>query len=180
MAISSDISTKVVESEYVDVQGQPITGSVRFTPTTIIKDKDQNIIHVNQIVTKTLDSNGRFSVTLPVTDDSDGTPTSLGYLVEEVFSGGRTFYIEVLSSSTSPIELADTAAAVSVDEAASYITLSAYNTLLTRYNTADTIRDNIKDAATNTATAKTNSETTATVGADVSKRVFNNFLLMGL
>jgi hypothetical protein len=180
MAISTDLSTKVIESEYVDLQGQPITGSVRFTPTSIIKDKDQNIIHVNQSITKVLDSNGRFSVTLPVTDDGDGTPSSLGYYVEELFTSGRSFYIEVLSSSTSPIELADTAAAVSTDEAVSYVTLTAYNTLLNRYNSADTIRDAIKDAAQNTATAKTNSETTATVTTDVSKRSLSNLLLMGL
>lgn len=179
MALTVDLEVVTLTGTYVDLIGNPIAGSVTFTPQTIIKDTDQNQIIVNNVITEVLDANGSFSVVLPVTDDSDVVPQPFAYEVEEVFSGGRSFAI-VLPGGGAAVDIADLSPAVSTAVAAGYVTstqFTAINARLTTANAAYTqvtaIQDNIEAAAA-AATDAAESATSAQVSG------VSQFLLMGL
>ena len=179
MALTVDLETVTVTGTYVDLQGNAISGSVTFTPQTIIKDTDQNQIIVNNVVSVTLDTNGSFSVVLPVTDDSDVVPQPFAYEVEEVFSGGRSFVI-TLPGGGAAVDIADLSPAVSAAVAAGYVTSSQYNVINARLTTANTaytqvtaIQDNIEVAATGATSA-------ATAASNALRTGVSQFLLMGV
>jgi hypothetical protein len=179
MALTVDLETVTLTGTYVDIIGDPVAGSVTFTPQTIIKDTDQNQIIVNNVITEVLDAQGSFSVVLPVTDDSDVTPQPFAYLVEEVFSGGRSFVITLPGGGAS-VDIADLSPAVSAAVAAAYVTSAQYNAINTRLTTANTaytqvtaIQDNIDAAATAAASAA--SAATGSLRSGISQ-----FLLMGV
>ena len=179
MALTVDLETVTLTGTYVDIVGNAIAGSVTFTPQTIIKDTDQNQIIVNNLITEVLDGNGSFSVVLPVTDDSDVTPQPFAYLVEEVFSGGRSFVI-TLPGGGATVDIADLSPAVSAAVAAAYVTSAQYNAINTRLTTANTaytqvtaIQDNIEVAATGATSA-------ATAASNALRTGVSQFLLMGV
>ena len=179
MALTVDLETVTVTGTYVDLQGNAISGSVTFTPQTIIKDTDQNQIIINNVISVTLDANGSFSVVLPVTDDSDVVPQPFSYEVEEVFSGGRSFVI-TLPGGGAAVDIADLSPAVSAAEAAAYVTSSQYNIINTRLTTANTaytqvtaIQDNIEVAAAGATSA-------ATAATNALRTGVSQFLLMGV
>ena len=180
MALTADLTTITLQGTYVDLAGNAIVGSVRFTPQSIIKDTDQNQIIINTAITETLDANGSFSVVLPVTDDTDVVPVPFAYYVEEIFSGGRSFYITLPLGSTSPQNIADLAPAVDTTTAEDYVTTSEYNSLLTRYNAALANYNQITDIDSNITDVETYAEQAATAATDTAKRALNQFLLMGL
>lgn len=154
MALSPDLSTVTLTGTYVDLQGNPVSGSVRFTPQSIIKDTDQNQIIINSAITATLNGSGTFSVVLPVTDDTDVAPVPFAYEVEEIFSGGRTFFITIPAGGAATQDIADLAPAVSTTEAANYVTQSQYNVLVSRYDAAFANYNQIDDIAANVSTAE--------------------------
>lgn len=179
MALTVDLETVTLTGTYVDIVGDPIVGSVTFTPQTIIKDTDQNQIIVNNVITEVLDGNGSFSVVLPVTDDSDVVPQPFAYLVEEVFSGGRSFVI-TLPGGGGSVDIADLSPAVSAAVAAGYVTSAQYNAINTRLTTANTaytqvtaIQDNIEVAAAGATSA-------ATAASNALRSGISQFLLMGV
>jgi hypothetical protein len=179
MALTADLSTITLTGTYVDLQGNPISGLVRFTPQSIIKDTDQNQIIVNNSIEATLNSSGAFSVTLPVTDDSDVIPIPFAYAVEEVFSGGRTFFITIPGGGAGTQDIADFAPAVDDATAANFVTQSQYNILearrvaaLANYNQIDDIAGNITDAENFAAAASASA-----VGANKAP---NQFMTMGM
>jgi hypothetical protein len=138
MSLSPDITTITVQGTYVDLNGDPISGAVRFTPNSIVIDTDQNQILVKRGVTVTLNASGFFSTTLPATNDPDYTPQPIAYQVEELFSGGRTFYLVLpISSAGVTQDIADLGEAGSSTDAQNYITTDEYNALLARYTTAN-------------------------------------------
>ena len=179
MALTVDLEVVTLTGTYVDLIGDPIAGSVTFTPQTIIKDTDQNQIIVNNVITEVLDVNGSFSVVLPVTDDSDVVPQPFAYEVEEVFSGGRTFFI-VLPGGGTAVDIADLSPAVTAAVAAGYVTSAQYTAINARLTTANTaytqvtaIQDNI-DAAASAATSAASSASGAL------RSGISQFLLMGV
>jgi hypothetical protein len=179
MALSPDISTAVLTGTYVDINGNAQVGSVRFTPICNVIDTDQNQIVVSQAITDILDGNGAFSVTLPVTNDTDYTPNPIAYRVEEIFGGGRDFFI-TLPSGNASYDLADLSEAVSSAEAAGFVTTTQYNSLLAKYNNANgtfATLDNAPDIA-NTATA--NAVLASDEVANIQKVSLSPYLLMGL
>ena len=179
MALTVDLETVTLTGTYVDIVGNAVAGSVTFTPQTIIKDTDQNQIIVNNVITEVLDGNGSFSVVLPVTDDSDVVPQPFAYLVEEVFSGGRSFVITLPGGGAS-VDIADLSPAVSAAVAAGYVTTSQYNVINARLTTANTaytqvtaIQDNIEVAAAGATSA-------ATAASNALRTGISQFLLMGV
>jgi hypothetical protein len=182
MALSPDIATVTLEGTYVDLNGDPISGSIRFTPNVIVKDKDYNQILIKRGVTETLDAQGKFSTSLPATDDSDLTPYPFAYQVEELFSGGRTFYLVLpVSSSGTTQDIADLGEAGSASDAATYITIDEYNALYARYNTGNNVVIAIGTAEDDVADAETYAtESTSTTAEIVSSGAINAFLLMGV
>ena len=178
MALTPNLTTETVSGTYVDLQGAPIAGQVKFTPRTVLTDPIFNQIIIPNTITVTLDSNGSFSVSLPATDDPDTTPTGFTYRVEESFSGGRTYDIGIpLSSAGTGINLADVVPALpDTGAGATYVLTSQYGTLnsqvqgmvstvnaaTTITNTANTAAASAATAATNAGTASTNAGTSAT------------------
>jgi hypothetical protein len=179
MALSPDLSTITLTGTYVDLEGNPIAGRVTFTPQSILKDTDQNQIIINSTISATLNGSGSFSVVLPTTDDTDVAPTPFAYAVEEVFSGGRSFFITIPTGGASTLDIADLAPAVSTTEAANYVTQSQYNTLFNRHAVALVNYNQIDDIAANVTEAET-SATRATSAAVGAGKVLNQFLSMGL
>jgi len=93
MALPASLSTCTVVGTYVDLIGNPVRGSINFTPQTILKETTANVIIIPVVIQKTFDATGSFSVTLPVTSDTDVTPQPFIYTIEENFTGGRTIEI---------------------------------------------------------------------------------------
>jgi len=179
MALTVDLETVTLTGTYVDLIGNPVAGSVTFTPQTIIKDTDQNQIIVNNVITEVLDANGSFSVILPVTDDSDVVPQPFAYEVEEVFSGGRSFAI-TLPGGGAAVDIADLSPAVTAAVAAGFVTTTQFTAISARLATANTaytqvtaIQDNIEAAATAAASA-------AASAASAQVSGISQLLLMGL
>lgn len=179
MALTADLSTITLTGTYVDIEGNPISGSVRFSPQSIIKDTDQNQIIVNAPITATLNGSGSFSVVLPVTDDTDVAPTPFAYEVEEIFSGGRTFFITIPGGGAATQDIADLAPAVSTTEAANYVTQSQYNVLNTRYTVALANYNQIDDIASTVTLAETYASTASSSATGASKAP-HPFVTMGL
>jgi hypothetical protein len=179
MALSPDISTTTLTGTYVDINGTAQVGSVRFTPICNVIDTDQNQIVVSQPITDILDNNGAFSVVLPVTNDTDYTPNPIAYRVEEIFGGGRDFFI-TLPAGQAAYDLADLSEAVDSATAGSFVTTTQYNTLLGTYNNAQgsfTTLDNAPDTA-DTATA--NAVLCTQEVENIQKVSLVPFMLMGL
>jgi hypothetical protein len=178
MALTPDLSTITLTGTYVDILGNPRTGSVRFSPQSIIKDTDQNQIIVNIPVTATLDGNGSFSVVLPATNDTDVAPIPFAYQVEEIFSGGRTFFI-TLPTGGSTEDIADLAPAVTQAESVNYVTQDQYTALNGRYSAAQANYNQIDDIATTLEQAESYASQAATSASGVTK-ASHQFMLMGL
>ena len=179
MALTADLSTITLTGTYVDIEGNPISGSVRFSPQSIIKDTDQNQIIINTAITATLNGSGAFSVVLPVTDDTDVAPTPFAYEVEEIFSGGRTFFITIPGGGSATQDIADLAPAVSTAEAASYVTTSQYNILEARRVAALANYNQIDDIAATITLAETYASSASTYATGASKAP-HPFVTMGL
>jgi hypothetical protein len=178
MALTADLSTTTLTGTYVDIAGNPIIGSVRFSPQSIIKDKDQNQIIINAPITTTLNANGSFSVVLPVTDDQDVAPIPFAYQVEEIFAGGRTFFIG-LPGGVATQDIADISPAVTTTEAANFVTASQFNILDARYIAAQSKYDDITNIAATLELAKTHA-TNASNSAIGASKAPSQLLLMGL
>jgi len=179
MALTPDLSTVTLTGTYVDLQGNPISGSVTFTPQTIIKDTDQNQIIINATVSATLNGSGSFSVVLPVSDDPDVAPVPFAYAVEEVFPGGRSFFINIPAGGAGTQDIADLAPAVSTTEAASYVTQSQYNTLFSRHEAALANYNQVDDIGA-TVTLADAYAATASSSATSAAKAPSPFMMMGL
>lgn len=178
MALSVDLATITLTGTYVDLQGNPISGLVVFSPQSIIKDTDQNQIIVNAPVAALLDANGSFSVVLPVTDDSDVVPVPFAYQVEEVFSGGRTFFITIPGGGAGSQDIADFAPAVSGGDAVNFVTQSQFNTLEARRVAAVVNYNQIDDIAATITLAEAHA-TGASNAANGAVNAPHQFLTMG-
>lgn len=179
MALSPDLSTITLTGTYVDLQGDPISGSVTFTPQSIIKDTDQNQIIVNAPVTATLNNIGFFSVVLPVTDDTDVAPIPFAYEVEEVFSGGRTFFITIPGGGAGTQDIADFAPAVDSATAQGFVTQAQYNVLDSRHTVALADYNQIDDIDTMIAAAQASATSAALYATGTSKANLHQFMTMG-
>lgn len=93
MALAGNVTLSTIEGNFVDFQGNPIAGQVKFTLPEVLRNAIADQIVIPSTVTVTLDANGSFSVQLPVTDDPDLAPQGFLYTVEESFKGGRTYQI---------------------------------------------------------------------------------------
>jgi len=181
MALPASLSTCTVEGTYVDLIGNPVSGSVTFTPQTILKETTLNVILMPTAIVKTLDATGSLSLTLPCTSDTDVTPQPFIYTVVENFTGGRTTQIALpLSVANTTQNLADLLPAVTAAEAASYVTLDQYQVLLARYTADELVRlivVNGEDYVENSATYAT---ATATAATELVNFTAKQMMLMGV
>jgi hypothetical protein len=106
MSFGSSVNTVTVTGEYVDYQGNPIAGQVKFQLRQLQRVPDDNQIIVPSILNATLNSNGEFSISLPATDDPDLLPSQFVYNVEEAFAGGKSYTLSLPLAQT-PVDIAD-------------------------------------------------------------------------
>ncbi len=130
-----------VVGTYVDLSGNPMSGSVQFTPNiTVLEAKDPVFkqIIVMLSVTATLDAAGHFSVNLPASDDLDINPNGWTYtVVETMGTFNNTYSITVPVSTVGSLDLASIAPAVSSSGLSSYTLLTTTNALATRVSTLE-------------------------------------------
>lgn len=188
MALTPNLTTVTVSGTYVDIQGNPIAGQVNFTPRAILTDASYDQIVIAKTISVTLDANGSFSTTLPVTDDTSLSPYNFTYSVEEAFSGGRIYDIAIPSSAAATgLNLADVApSSASAGLSSTYVLLSSYSTLNTQVqgmvatvNTASAPATAINTATTAATAAATSAASTAATAAE-NLRYIHPFLLMGV
>jgi flagellin-like hook-associated protein FlgL len=147
LALTPNLSTITIAGQYVDIEGNPIAGQVKFTPRATLKDTAADQIIVARTVFATLDTNGAFSVTIPATDDTSVDPINFTYLVEEAFTGGRTFDITVPAAGGT-INLADVVPSVSSTgtEVATYVLLASYGPVKAQADAMEAVIDIIETA----------------------------------
>lgn len=87
MALPANVTTVVVAGTFLTPEGEPSTGTVSFTPSSWLLNSGANVAIPNSTISKSLGTAGDFTVTLPVTDDSDLSPEGWVYTVAEVIDG---------------------------------------------------------------------------------------------
>jgi hypothetical protein len=181
MALPTTLSTVTLTGTYVNLLGNPISGSITFQPFTILKETNLNVIIMPSYINKTLDANGSFSVTLPVTDDTDVTPEPFVYTVVENFTNGRTFKMALPSSLIGiAVNLADVLPAVSTFDSSAYTTTENYYALKTRYLSTETTRIIVNNVPTETDQILSN-VTATSKSLDITKSFNpNSLMLMGM
>ena len=181
MALPTTLSTCTVVGTYVDLSGNPVRGSINITPQTILKEVTQNIIVMPVVIQKTFDATGSFSVVLPVTSDTDVTPQPFIYTFEENFTGGRTIELALpLSVANTTQNLADLLPALGAVEAAAYVSVDTYQALLTRYNSAESIRVFVVDADDKADDASSYATSASLAASALSNYNINQLMLMGV
>lgn len=181
MALPASLSTVTVTGTYVDLIGNPVRGSITFEPQTILKETTLNVIIMPVHILKTLDATGSFTITIPVTSDTDVTPQPFVYTITENFTSGRTFQIALpLSVAGTTQNLADLLTALSETEAASYITTDQYQGLLTRYNDASGIREIVVNASDYEGNAQAYASAASNAASAVANFTTNQLMMMGV
>lgn len=95
MPLPVNVGQRTITGTYVDYQGNPVAGQVRFTLPTTLTDASANTFIVRSSETATLDANGSFSIQIPVTNDIDLSPYDYLYTVDELFPNGRSYTISL-------------------------------------------------------------------------------------
>jgi len=181
MALPASLSTCTVEGTYVDLIGNPVSGSVTFTPQTILKETTLNVIMMPTAIVKTLDATGSLTLTLPCTSDTDVAPQPFIYTIVENFTGGRTTQIALpVEVAGTTQNLADLLPAVTLAESTSYATLTQYTSLLADYTADELVRVIVVDAEDYSENASTYATSTATIATQIADFTPKMFLLMGL
>lgn len=183
MPLTPNLTVVEITGTYVDIEGNPVAGQVRFTPRATLLDPIYEQIIIASTVSATLDSNGSISIYLPATDDPDTTPTGFTYQVEEAFVGGRTFDIAVPKDTVGALDLATLVPAVSSAGTASlYVSVGQYNGINARLIVVEGYSTNIGTAAISGATASAQAVIAAqqaTIAAEAAAAQFNPLLLAG-
>ena len=168
MALPTNITTVTLSGTYIDLQGNPIRGQVKFTPRTVLVDADQDTILISASLTVSLDDYGSFTVVLPATDDPDTNPTGFTYKVEESFSGGRTFDIQLPKAQT-VVNLADIVPAQpSTGTGTQYVSVDQYVSLEGRVTVVETAASPFMVISTAATSASTAAATAAAAAAAAS------------
>jgi hypothetical protein len=181
MPLPTTLSTCTVVGTYVDLSGNPVRGSINITPQTILKEVTENVIIIPVVIQKTFDATGSFSVVLPVTSDTDVTPQPFIYTFEENFTGGRTIELALpLSVAGTTQNLADLLPALDAADAAAFVSVDAYQALLTRYNGAENIRVLVVDADEKADDAATYATNASNAAGAIQNYNTNQLMMMGV
>jgi hypothetical protein len=180
MALPTSLSTCTVVGTYVDLLGNPVSGSINFTPQTILKETTQNFIIIPVVIQKSFDATGSFTVTLPVSNDTDVAPQPFIYTVEENFTGGRTFQLSLpLSVANTTQNLADLLPAILTTQSG-FVTTDQYVALLARYNDAEGTRVIVVDAEDYEANAALFAAQAQVASDALANFTSNQLMLMGI
>lgn len=181
MALPASLSTVTVAGTYVDLLGNPVRGSITIQPQTMLKEKTLNVHIMPVHIVKTLDATGSFTTTLPVTSDTDVLPQPFVYTIVENFTSGRTFQIALpLSVAGTTQNLADLLTALSEADATAYVSVDAYQGLLTRYNNASGRREIVVNASTYESNALAYATEASNSASAVANFTTNQLMMMGV
>jgi hypothetical protein len=110
------VATRTVEFQYLDADGDPVAGYLKFTPTVTVVDSVADSFYTLSPDTVVLDETGSGSITLACTDDPELAPTGWAWAVAEFIPGGRnndnTFFVAITSDLSDPVGLTDLAGVV--------------------------------------------------------------------
>jgi hypothetical protein len=106
MALGPNLTSVTVTGSYVDFEGTPIEGQIRFSIGEVLRNgTDDQMVAPSSVVVPL--SSGSFSVSLPATNDPDVVPNPFIYTVEESFPNGRTYSISIPYTTVGSLDLAD-------------------------------------------------------------------------
>jgi len=138
MALGPNLTTVTITGNYVDFEGTPIEGQIRFSIGEVLRNgTDDQMVAPSSVVVPL--SSGAFSVTLPATNDPDVVPNPFVYSVEESFPNGRTYNITIPYTTAGSLDLADISPSPTLDE--NYVQLidqNTWNVLEANIDTLDT------------------------------------------
>lgn len=128
MPLPGGVTTIVVTSTYEDMQGNPQSGTVTFTPSTgPFNDPTVSVIFEPVTITATVSDEGTISETLPCTNNSGFEPSSWVWNVTERITGSavRAYSVSLPSTLGGTADLSDLAQSAPVVQFANFLQLSA-------------------------------------------------------
>jgi hypothetical protein len=107
MLWSNDVLTRTVTGSYISANGNPAQGKISFRPTARILDEGDTIILNTASIVVTLDTNGAFTLELPVTDNTLLKPKEWAYEVTARIYGSQQvkFYMQLPYGEGTPVNL---------------------------------------------------------------------------
>ena len=145
MALGPNLTTVTVTGNYVDFEGTPIEGQIRFSIGEVLRNgTDDQMVAPSSVVVPL--SSGSFSVSLPATNDPDVVPNPFVYTVEESFPNGRTYEISIPYTTSGSLDLADISPDPALSETfVAAVDLTSWNTLESNITALDALIDQAAD-----------------------------------
>jgi len=138
MSLAPSLTTVTITGSYVDYEGTPIAGQIRFSIAEVLRNgTDDQMIAPSSVVVPLVD--GAFSVVIPATNDPDIVPNPFVYTIEESFAGGRSYQISIPYTTIGSLDLADISPDPTID--VTYVSLidqTTWSSLETNIDTLDT------------------------------------------
>ncbi|HEY6021626.1 MAG TPA: hypothetical protein VIY48_17685 [Candidatus Paceibacterota bacterium] len=125
MPYPPNVATVTVTATYKNSDGSPATGTVSFTPNTVLQDATASQIIDSTPQTVTL-LNGSFSVTLMATDDTHLLPSGWSYNVVENIAGCNRNYFLQFPAAQTPVDLSSKAPVITPPATVQYVPLSTF------------------------------------------------------
>jgi hypothetical protein len=145
MALGPNLTTVTITGNYVDFEGTPIEGQIRFSISEVLRNgTDDQMVAPSSVVVPL--SSGSFSVSIPATNDPDVVPNPFVYTVEESFPNGRTYEISIPYTTSGSLDLADISPDPVLSETfVAAIDLTTWNTLESNITALDALIDQAED-----------------------------------
>ena len=145
MALGPNLTTVTITGSYVDFEGTPIEGQIRFSISEVLRNgTDDQMVAPSSVVVPL--SSGSFSVSIPATNDPDVVPNPFVYTVEESFPNGRSYEISIPYTTSGSLDLADISPDPALTESyVAAIDLTSWNTLESNITALDALIDQAED-----------------------------------
>jgi hypothetical protein len=145
MALGPNLTTVTITGSYVDFEGTPIEGQIRFSISEVLRNgTDDQMVAPSSVVVPL--SSGSFSVSIPATNDPDVVPNPFVYTVEESFPNGRTYEISIPYTTSGSLDLADISPDPALTESyVAAIDQTSWNTLESNITALDAFIDQAAD-----------------------------------
>ena len=145
MALGPNLTTVTITGSYVDFEGTPIEGQIRFSISEVLRNgTDDQMVAPSSVVVPL--SSGSFSVSIPATNDPDVVPNPFVYTVEESFPNGRSYEISIPYTTSGSLDLADISPDPALTESyVAAVDLTSWNTLESNITALDALIDQAAD-----------------------------------
>jgi hypothetical protein len=145
MALGPNLTTVTITGSYVDFEGTPIEGQIRFSISEVLRNgTDDQMVAPSSVVVPL--SSGSFSVSIPATNDPDVVPNPFVYSVEESFPNGRSYEISIPYTTSGSLDLADISPDPALSESyVAAVDLTSWNTLESNITALDAFIDQAAD-----------------------------------